>query len=145
MSAASEGGGLPVRPGLVLPASELSFAVSRSGGPGGQNVNKVSSRVTLRWSLERSGVLDEAQRARLRQRLQSRLTQEGELVLHVDTSRSQADNRAEARARLAELLRQALAVPKRRRKTKPTKGSQRRRIEGKKQRGEQKRLRRPPE
>ena len=139
-----EDGDLFVQRGLVVPASELQLVATRSGGPGGQNVNKVATRVTLRWSPARSAALSEAQRERLLLRLASRLTKEGELVLHVDTSRSQAANREEARARLAEVVREALKVPRKRRKTRPTRGSQRRRVEAKKQRGDVKRLRRRP-
>lgn len=136
---------LTVRPDLVIPAAELGWSASRSGGPGGQNVNKLSTRVSLRWSIADSGVLDDARRARLLGKLASRLTKQGELVVHVDSSRSQLDNRREARLRLAEVVREALHVAKKRRPTRPTKGSQRRRLASKKQRGDTKRLRgRPP-
>jgi ribosome-associated protein len=147
MSIPDGGGGddLVVQRSVVIPATELQMTATRSGGPGGQHVNKVSSRITLRWAPGDSAALSEPQRERLLARLASRLTKEGELIVHVDSSRSQSANREEARQRLADVVREALKVPRRRRKTKPTKGSQRRRIEAKKQRGATKRLRgRPP-
>ena len=85
--------GVRVRPDLLIPEDELHTSISRSGGPGGQHVNKTSSRVTLRWSVTESGVLSDAQRARLMKNLAARLTQAGELVLHADTERSQSRNR----------------------------------------------------
>lgn len=136
---------LEVLPGLTIPAAELGWSASRSGGPGGQNVNKLSTRVSLRWSIADSSALDDARRARLLGKLASRLTKSGELVVHVDSSRSQLDNRREARRRLAEVVRAALHVAKKRRPTKPTKGSQRRRLASKKQRGDTKRLRGRPQ
>ncbi len=140
-----EGEDLQVRPGLLIPASELSLSVSRSGGPGGQNVNKLSTRVSVRWNVAESTVLNDTWRARLLRKLAPRLTKLGELVVHADGSRSQLDNRHEACRRLAEVVRTALHVEKARRATKPTKGSQRRRLEGKKQRSQTKRMRgRPP-
>lgn len=139
-----DGEDLVVRRGLVIPADELHESMSRSGGPGGQNVNKVSTRVTLRWSIADSRVLSDDRRARLLSRLKSRLTRDGELLVHADRTRSQLTNREEARRRLAEIVNDALHVPKSRRATKPTKGSQRRRLASKKRRSDTKRLRRRP-
>ena len=136
--------GLPIRRDLVIPEDELHVAVSRSGGPGGQNVNKVASRVSLRWSVATSRVLDDERRARLTARLGSRLTREGELILHVDSTRSQAQNRETARQRLADLVRAALTVPRVRKASKPTRGSEKRRQEGKRRRSTIKRLRGRP-
>jgi len=136
--------GLPVRRDLVIPEDELHEAVSRSGGPGGQNVNKVATRVSLRWSVAGSRVLRDEQRARLLARLASRLTREGELVLHVDSTRSQLQNREEARRRLAELVRAALIVPRARKASKPTASSRARRHESKRRRSAVKRQRGRP-
>jgi len=132
---------LPVRPGLVIPGDELRETASRAGGPGGQNVDKVSTRVTLRWSLESSAVLSEAQRDRLRRRLAPRLTRRGEVVVHAGASRSQAHNREAARERLAGWIRDALAVRRPRRPTRPGAGARRRRLEEKRQRSRTKRAR----
>ncbi len=136
---------LEVQRGLVIPAAEMEWSASRAGGPGGQAVNKLSTRVTLRWSVAESAVLDDARRARLLARLASRLTKAGELIVHADGERSQLDNRLEARRRLAQVVRDALHVPKTRRKTKPTKGSQKRRLKAKKEHSQKKKMRgRPP-
>jgi ribosome-associated protein len=122
---------LVVRPDLVIPAAELDVAFSRAGGPGGQNVNKVETRVTLRWSPATSRALDDPLRARLLERLAGRLTGAGELVLHASESRSQSQNLAAARERLTDLLRDALVPQRKRRKSRPTRASQVRRREGK--------------
>ena len=135
---------LVVRRDLVLPGEELAVATSRSGGPGGQNVNKVETRVTLRWNVRTSRALSEPQRARLLSRLASRLTGAGELLVHVDESPSQAQNRALARVWLADIVREALLVPKVRRPTRPTRGSQKRRVQGKKRRSDVKKGRGRP-
>ena len=123
----------------AIPGNELVEQVSTSGGPGGQHANKTSSRVSLRWNIRDSAMLTEATRTRLLDKLSSRLTKEGELIVHVDSHRSQHMNREAARTRMGELVADALTVPKRRKKTKPTRASQRRRVEGKKRRGEVKR------
>jgi ribosome-associated protein len=132
---------LEVRPGLRIPEHELSEQASRSGGPGGQKVNKTSSRVTLRWSVAASAALSERQRARLLARLGSRLTRDGELVLHAQRSRSQADNRELARARLVELVGAALAERAPRRPTRPTRASRERKLAAKRLRSARKRER----
>ncbi len=135
---------LPVRPGLRIPGAELSFSAARSGGPGGQHANKTSSRVTLRWDVRASVALTGVQRARLLERLATRLDQGQVLAVSVDDSRSQHRNREIARERLAKLVRQALHVPKARRATRPSAGARRRRLESKRQRGAVKKLRRTP-
>ena len=125
---------LEVRPGLVIPGIELQESASRSSGPGGQNVNKTSTRVTLRWDVGASESLTEAQRHRIFERLASRLTLAGELLVHAQAHRTRPRNRELARARLAELVRDALRVQRKRVSTKPTTGSRRRVRDAKKRR-----------
>jgi ribosome-associated protein len=126
---------------LVIPAAELSESFSRSSGPGGQNVNKVSSKVELRWNLVASAALSERDRAWLVHRLGRGLSATGELVVRSSRTRDQARNRADARERLAETVRAALHRPRRRVATKPSRGSIERRIAGKKRRSDVKRAR----
>jgi ribosome-associated protein len=135
-------GDLPVLGDLVVPAAALSWRFSRSSGPGGQGVNTADSRVELSVApLDLDGLTD-AQRARLAARLGDRLV-DGVLTISASEYRQQLRNRQAARDRLAAVLRAALAPPPpARRRTKPTKGSQERRIQAKKQRGQLKRQRR---
>jgi ribosome-associated protein len=135
-------GDLPVTGSLVVPAAALNWRFSRSSGPGGQGVNTADSRVELSVApLEMPG-LTEAQQQRLAERLGTRLV-DGVLTIAASEYRQQLRNRQAARERLAAVLRAALAPPPRaRRRTKPTRGSQERRIEAKKQRGQLKKQRR---
>jgi len=135
---------IEVRPRFVIPADELSESVSHASGPGGQHVNKTASRVSLRWNLRESAVPSDAQRARLLDKLGTRLTRAGELIVHAESARSQLANRQEARRRLAELVDAALTVPRKRKATKPTRGSKRRRVDAKKRRSATKKLRGRP-
>lgn len=135
---------LRVRRGLVIPASELEESASRSGGPGGQHVNKTSTRVTLRWNVESSRVLSERQLRRLRARLTNRLTLGGDLVVHAGRARSRARNRERAREQLVELVCDALATRRPRVATRPSGASRKRRLEGKRRRSQLKRGRKPP-
>jgi ribosome-associated protein len=135
-------GPLTVNRSLVIPEGELRWRFSRSSGPGGQGVNTADSRVELSWDVAGSPSIGPTQRARALERLGTRLV-DGVLTVAASEHRAQLRNREAAMARLAALLRDAVAPPAReRRATRPTRGSQRRRVETKKRRGETKRLRR---
>jgi len=122
---------IAIMAGVEVPETELEFIASRSGGPGGQNVNKVSSRVTLRFDLERTTALTAEQRQRVRQKLSSRISSEGVLQISSQRTRSQDLNREDAVARFAELLRGALHEDKARVKTKATRSSREERLKEK--------------
>ncbi len=129
---------------ITLPAADLSWTAVRSSGPGGQNVNKVASKVDLRFDLEGCEALAPPVKARLRKLAgPSRLDAEGRVVLVRGAYRDQPRNLEAAREDLAALVRRALVPPKRRKPTRPTKGSKERRIKGKKARGQVKQGRRP--
>jgi len=120
---------------------EISESFTRSSGPGGQNVNKVSTAVELRFEAERSPNLPAHVKVRLRRLAGQKWTKEGAIVIFVQETRSQARNREIAVERLITMIAKACEIPKRRRPTKPTYGSVKRRLEGKKQRGAVKALR----
>lgn len=130
-----------VMPGLEIPDGELEFVASRSGGPGGQNVNKVSSRVTLRFDVERSSALNSEQRIRIQRKLASRINKDGVLQVNAQRTRSQDLNRTDAVERFGELLRAALRENKARVKTRATRGSKEERLREKRKRTEVKRAR----
>jgi ribosome-associated protein len=129
---------------VAIADEELAFTTSRSGGPGGQNVNKLETRVTLRFDLAGSPSLTEEQKARLRERLATRITRDG--VFHVTSQkhRTQGANRDAAAERFVELLREALREEVPRRKTKIPRAAKKRRLEGKRRHGERKRERAAP-
>jgi ribosome-associated protein len=132
---------LLLAPGVFLPGRELSWTASRSGGPGGQNVNKVSTKIELRFDLAKNRTLNEAVKARLRAREAGRFDTHGRIMVTCDTTRSQSQNLELAREKLAEMVRAALAAPKRRRPTKPSKGARRARVQDKRHVAEKKRSR----
>jgi ribosome-associated protein len=133
-----------VRPGLVIPPAALEIRFSRSGGPGGQNVNKVETRAEVRFDLAGTDLLGAEDRARALERLASRLTKEGVLVVVCDRTRHRERNLREALFRTGEILREAMRRPKARRRTQPTRASRERRLEEKRRRGEVKRGRGSP-
>ncbi|MCO8122275.1 aminoacyl-tRNA hydrolase [Stieleria sp. TO1_6] len=123
---------------LTIPSSELGITAARSSGPGGQNVNKVNSKITLRWSPRKCTLIDPAWRARFLSRNANRINREGELVLHSERYRDQPRNLADARQRLVELLLDCREPAKQRKKTRPTLGSKRRHKEAKTQKSQKK-------
>lgn len=136
---------LEISPALRLPAGELEYRASRSGGPGGQHVNTSSTRVEVWWDVAHSPSLSETQRAQLLARLASRLDGEGRLRLVSSGSRSQLRNREEVTERLVAMVAAALVVPKRRKKTRPSRAAKAARLEAKRRRSATKqRRRRPP-
>jgi ribosome-associated protein len=136
---------LQVTPALSVDEAELSERFVLASGPGGQNVNKVSTAVELRFDLAGSASLPDGVKARLARLAGSRLTQDGVLVISAQRFRSQQRNREDAVERLFEMIRQAEEAPKRRRATRPTLGSERRRLAAKGVRSGTKALRRKPE
>ena len=123
---------------------ECDFKAVRSSGPGGQHVNKTSTKVMLHWSLKDSNVFSEEEKERLYKRLQNKLTTDDQLVLSYDQSRSQHKNKDEVFKNLVRLLENGLLKPKRRKKTKPTLASKKRRLDSKKRNAEKKANRKPP-
>lgn len=133
---------LVVTPRITIPGGELAIAFARSGGPGGQNVNKVSSKVELRWNPAESAALSPDERDWLLQRLRSRLTTDGTLIVTSTATRDQLKNRDDATSKLALIVRTALDRPKPRKATKPSRAVKRRRVADKRHRAEVKRSRR---
>lgn len=126
-----------------VPDDELSWRFSRSSGPGGQHVNTSDTRVEVSWDLASSAVLSATQRAQALERLRTRLV-DGTLTIASSQYRSQHRNREAARVRLEQVVAAAIVPPRPRRATRPTRGSQQRRIDAKKRRGDVKRSRRRP-
>ncbi len=127
---------------LHIPAAEFDFRASRSSGPGGQNVNKVNTRIQMWWDVTNSPSIPDDVRQRFRQQNRHRLTSDGVLLLESRQHRTQLANRRECVEELTRLLTAALVRPKRRRKTKPTKGSRERRLQAKRELSQKKQSRR---
>ena len=126
---------------VTVPARDLSWTASRASGPGGQNVNKVATKVTLRFDLRGTEALTRAQKGRLRKLAGRRIDAQGALTINAQAERSQRQNLERARDGLRKLVRKALVPPKRRVETKPTRASKRKRLENKRRRGDQKKAR----
>ena len=134
--------GVRVNDSVVIPRDELVARASRSGGAGGQHVNTSSTRIELVWNVEASRALTDEQRDRVLVKLSSRLDGERNLRVVASDRRSQRQNRESAEARLADLVRQALVVPKKRRPTKPSRAAKQARLESKRRLSDKKRERR---
>lgn len=132
-----------INDGLWIPRAELTYKATRSGGPGGQHVNTTSSRVELAWDVDASPSLTDAQRARIRDKLANRINNEGVLQLSSSEQRSQHQNKDSVTARFAEMLAEALVIPKVRKRTRPSRASREKRLQAKKQRAQTKKMRGP--
>lgn len=127
-----------------VPASEVELSYARSGGPGGQHVNKTASKVQLRWNARTSSALSDADRELLEKRLASKLTKDGELVVASEKHRDQGRNVDDAVERFALLVRRAIRRPTPRKKTRPSRAARERRLRSKRHRSDLKRQRRAP-
>ncbi len=126
---------------IVIPMAEVEFSYARSGGPGGQNVNKTETKAVLRWNLDRANWVASDVKERFRSAFGSRLTADGDVVIHSDETRNRSINEKACLQKLTEMLRRVWFAPKKRVPTKPTRSSQRRRVEAKRLRSEVKKNR----
>ena len=133
-----------IKPGILIPAHELEIWASRSGGAGGQHVNKTSSKVSVSWHVTGSTAISSNEKERILKNLASRITTEGYLIVSNGDTRSQHENKKRALDQLTTLLEKALHIPKKRTATKISKGIQEKRLHTKSARGEVKKLRRKP-
>jgi ribosome-associated protein len=132
---------LHVKNGIIIPAHELVITTSRAGGPGGQHVNRTDTRVTVRWNVPNTTALTPEQQMRVLHNLQSRLTSDGDIIVHNSESRSQQHNKDAALEQLAREISRALYVPKVRMKTRASKATKEARLREKSRRGEIKKMR----
>jgi ribosome-associated protein len=133
---------LTVEPGIRVPMDEFSFSFARSAGPGGQNINKLNTKATLRWSVAASPTLRDDVRRRFLAKFANRLNSEGELILTSQRFRDQSRNRADCLEKLREMLAAVAIAPKKRKRTRPTLASKERRLGEKRRRSANKQLRR---
>ncbi len=125
--------------------NEVQFSASRSGGPGGQNVNKVNTKIELRFSVSESAVFDDTQKQLIYSKLKNRMNTEGEMLVTSSSERSQWRNKEKATELFFQLIEKALTKPRKRKKTQPTVASRLKRLENKKIKGQKKQLRKPPD
>lgn len=130
-----------IKNGLTIPVHEVEITTSRSGGPGGQHVNKSDTRVSIRWNVYNTKVLSDEQKMRVLNNLKARLTSAGDLIISSSESRSQLQNKEAALTRLSQELRTALHVPKKRTKTRVSQAKKEERVHAKRQRAEIKKMR----
>ena len=135
---------LEVTSHIRIPLDEFEWSFARSGGPGGQNVNKVASKAVLRWKFDASPSVPDDVKTRFRDRFPSRITTEGDVVISSELTRDQGRNREDCLEKLAAMVRSAAATPKVRRPTKPSRASQRRRVDAKRRQSVRKAGRRGP-
>jgi ribosome-associated protein len=133
-----------IKNGIIIPEHELEITTSRSGGAGGQHVNKTDTRITVRWNIKTTVALTEEQKNYILEKLQSRVTEDGDLIVHNSESRSQAQNKKNALNNLAAIVRNALHVPKKRIATKVSKALKEARLKTKSHRGSLKKMRHKP-
>lgn len=133
--------GIPIKNSIVIPEDELTITTSSSGGPGGQHVNKTQSKITVRWNVLQTMALSEEEKQRVYEKLRNRLTTEGDLLISNSSSRSQQHNKEAALAQLADEIRKALIVPKKRKKTKVPVVVKESQLQVKKQRSQVKKMR----
>ena len=135
---------LDVNDRISIPLRELEFEFSRSGGPGGQNVNKTNTRASLRWNVTATHSLPHSVKERFRKKYNRRISQKGDFVLHSQRFRDQGKNVADCLSRLREMILAVAVSPKKRVPTRPTRASKERRLGTKRRQAIQKELRRPP-
>jgi ribosome-associated protein len=137
----TDDGVLPINDDVYIPRAELTYRATRSGGPGGQHVNTSSTRVELVWDVDASPSVTEEQRALIRAKLANRISGEGTLLMAASDHRSQHQNKEAVTERFAELVREALVVPKKRKKTRPSRGAREARLQDKKRQSQKKKMR----
>ena len=135
---------LKVNNRIQIPFTEFDFTFSRSGGPGGQNVNKVNTKVTIRWSVIKSKTLPDDVRRRFQAKYHRRITKDGDLVMQSQRYRDQGRNVADVLEKLRGLLLEVATAPRQRKPTKPSRGSNERRLDAKRRASSKKQMRRKP-
>jgi ribosome-associated protein len=133
-----------IKNGIIIPDNELEITTSRAGGPGGQHVNKTDTRITVRWNIKTSSALTDDQKQLIMEKLQSRVTDDGDLLVHNSESRSQQQNKKNALINLAAIVRNALHVAKKRIATKIPKALKEARLQSKARRSDTKKMRSKP-